>query len=144
MTGVDQFSFILTGKNKKNKPLKKWPITASAGFYADRVTDASCISKHLDVYDALPTLYVEPVQYETDCIFESCNESSNQDGEVTDSEDSQIYFFPGGEASCPVADFTRSWYSVEEINSEGWKLNIKINGIETNNPKLVNQAVLLR
>ena len=36
-------SFILTAKNKKNKPLKKWPIETTAGFYADRVTDASCI-----------------------------------------------------------------------------------------------------
>ena len=36
-------SFILTAKNKKNKPLRKWPIETTAGFYADRVTDASCI-----------------------------------------------------------------------------------------------------
>ena len=28
--------------------------------------------------------------------------------------------------------------------SKGWKMNIKINGIETNEPKLINQAVLLR
>ena len=46
-------SFILTAKNKKNKPLKKWPIETTAGFYADRVTDASCIisKEHLATYE---------------------------------------------------------------------------------------------
>ena len=46
-------SFILTAKNKKNKPLKKWPIETTAGFYADRVTDASCIieKENLAIYE---------------------------------------------------------------------------------------------
>ena len=49
----DNKSFILTAKNKKNKPLKKWPIKTTAGFYADRVTDASCVidKKHLATYE---------------------------------------------------------------------------------------------
>ena len=46
-------SFILTAKNKKNKPLKKWPIETTAGFYANRVTDASCVidKKNLPTYE---------------------------------------------------------------------------------------------
>ena len=137
-------SFILTAKNKKNKPLKNWPIETTAGFYADRLTDASCIIKNdnLAIYEALPTLYVEPTKNTTECIFESCDNQSENDLEVDENEG--IYFFPGGEASCPVADFSRSWFEIDEMNSEGWKMNIKINGIETNQPKLVNQAVLLR
>ena len=121
----------------------------------------------------MPTLYVEPVKNDTECIFESCDDSQSEvDLEVD--EDEGIYFFPGGEASCPVADFSRSWFGIDEMNSKerfkilkpssdwlrairapsgehhfenfpkGWKMNIKINGIETSEPKLIHQAVLLR
>ena len=131
--------------------MKKWPIETTAGFYADRVTDASCIidKKNLATYEgrfsvllslsfwsilpgidqsdagasiwkpykALPTLYVEPVKNDTECIFESCDDSQSEaDLEVDD--DGGIYFFPGGEASCPVADFSRSWYEIDEMNSK--------------------------
>ena len=132
-------SFILTAKNKKNKPLKKWPIETTAGFYANRVTDVSCIidKKNLPTYEggfsnscshwpanqqrlrnfrvesqtiiwklkkALPTLYVEPTQNVTECIFESCDDNQSE-ADLEVDEDEGIYFFPGGEVSCPVADF---------------------------------------
>ena len=68
-------------------------------------------------YKALPTLYVEPVKNDTECIFESCDDSQSEaDLEVDD--DGGIYFFPGGEASCPVADFSRSWFEIDEMNSK--------------------------
>lgn len=65
----------------------------------------------------MPTLYVEPTQNVTECIFESCDDSqSESDLEIDEGEG--IYFFPGGEASCPVADFSRAWFEIDEMNSK--------------------------
>ena len=69
----------------------------------------------------MPTLYVEPVKNDTECIFESCDDSQSE-ADLEVDEDEGIYFFPGGEATCPVADFSRSWFEIDEMNSKVFDL----------------------
>ena len=40
----------------------------------------------------------------------------------------EIYFFPGGEATCPIGDFSRGRYKIIEESSSGFVVNVLIDG----------------
>ena len=52
---TDIIRIIVLARAKKNKPLKNGPISATTGFYSQRVGDASCVLKNMQKYKKLPT-----------------------------------------------------------------------------------------
>ena len=69
-------------------------------------------------------------------LVESCNNEETPD--VDDSFDG-TYFFPGGEATCPMADWSRSFFQINEISQNGWVMNVLVDGVSESS-EFSNQA----